>query len=135
MRLHQMLSKTQAQTSWVEYIKSTFDLEKFIKSLDLSFNGVMNLAVYLCAGFFFGFFFKKCMRYLFLSIILTAVVLYALNTFQIISIDIIKFKALIGMKQADTFQSMADMYLDWMKNNIPIVLSASIGFLIGYKVG
>lgn len=130
-----MLSKTQPQTSWIEHIKSTFDLEKFIKSFDLSFNGVMNLMVYLCAGFFFGFFFKKCMRYLFLSIMISCIALYALNMFQIITIDIVKLKAMAGIQQSDTLQTLGNVYLEWMKNNIPIVLSTSIGFLIGYKVG
>lgn len=130
-----MLSKTESQTSWIEHIKSTFDLEKFMKSFDLSFNGVMNLMVYLCAGFFFGFFFRKCMRYLLLSVIISALILYALNSFEIITIDVVKFKTMMGLKPADTLQAVSEVYFEWMKNNIPVVLSTAIGFLIGYNVG
>lgn len=130
-----MLNKTQAQTSWIEYIKSTFDLEKITKSFDLSFQGVMNLMVYLCAGFFIGFFFKKWMRHLLFSIILSAVLLYVLQEFQIIAIDMPKLKMMMGIKESDTFQTITNTAFEWMKNNIPIVLSSCIGFLIGYKVG
>jgi uncharacterized membrane protein (Fun14 family) len=75
------------------------------------------------------------MRYLFLSIVISCIALYVMNTFQIITIDMIKLKTMVGVQQSDTFQTVGNAYLDWMKNNIPIVLSASIGFLIGYKVG
>lgn len=130
-----MHSKTTTQTSWLDHLKSTFDFDTFISSFDLSFNGVMRLMVYLSGGFFAGFFFKKTMRYLLLSIIITIASLYVLNEFHIVAVDIVKLKALFGIKESDTFQMILSNALEWMKNNIPIVLSVSIGFIIGYKVG
>ena len=130
-----MLSKTTTQTSWIDHLKSTFDFDTFISSFDLSFNGVMRLMVYLSGGFFAGFFFKKTMRYLILSVVITVACLYALNEFHIVAIDMIKLKGLFGIKESDPFQMIFSNSFEWMKNNIPIVLSVSIGFIIGYKVG
>lgn len=130
-----MLSKTTTQTSWIDHLKSTFDFDSFITSFDLSFNGVMRLMVYLSGGFFAGFFFKKTMRYLLLSIIITVGSIYLLNEFNIVAIDVVKLKAVFGIKESDTFQMILNNSFEWIKNNIPIVLSVSIGFIIGYKVG
>lgn len=128
-----MVSK--AQTSWIEQLKDTFDIEKLSRSLDLSFNGLMNLLMYLCAGFFVGFFFKKFMHYLLVSILISIGVLYIFNILNIVVIDIVRLKSLFGISPTDTVQSLSATYLDWMKSNVPLVVSATVGFIIGYKVG
>ena len=128
-----MVSK--AQTSWIEQLKETFDLGKLSASLDLSFNGFMHLLMYLCAGFFVGFFFKKFMYYLFMSCLISIGILYLFNILNIVVIDIVKLKSLFGISPTDTVQSLSALYLYWMKNNIPLIVSATVGFIIGYKVG
>ena len=75
------------------------------------------------------------MYYLFMSCLISIGILYLFNILNIVVIDIVKLKSLFGISPTDTVQSLSALYLYWMKNNIPLIVSATVGFIIGYKVG
>lgn len=99
---------------------------------------LLEVAVYAGIGFLIGFLFKKYIKYI-LLLILFVVSLVILEQFDILHTNInwAKMQELFNLKStADAFNAQAaQSYLEWAKANFVVVFSASVGFLIGLKLG
>jgi uncharacterized membrane protein (Fun14 family) len=99
---------------------------------------IIEVAVYAGIGFLVGFLFKKYIKYI-LLLILFIVSLVILEQFDILHTNInwAKMQELFNLKStADAFNAqVAQSYIEWAKANFVVVFSASVGFLIGLKLG
>lgn len=109
-------------------------LEKF---KDYKGNAV-EIAVYAGIGFLIGFLFKKYIKYI-LLLILFVVSLVILEQFDILHTNVNwpKLQELLNVQAtADVFNAQSvQSYIQWAKANFVVVFSASVGFLIGLKLG
>ena len=99
---------------------------------------LLDWGVYIAIGFVIGFLLKKYLKYI-LLLILFIVALVLLEQFDIIHtmVNWTKVQELFNIKVgANTFDAQAvSSYMEWVKANFALVLSASVGFIIGVKVG
>jgi len=119
--------------SWFDSLVKQFKLEKF----DISTNRLIEIGIYLGIGFVTGFLLKRCFVYVFIAL-LTLVGLFILHQFDIITItfNTAKLQELFSIKQTVTVDTnLLIVYWEWIKLNIAIVLSFSIGLIIGLRVG
>ncbi len=119
-----------------ESLRESFNvmLEKF---KDYKGNAI-EIAVYAGIGLLVGFLFKKYIKYI-LLLVLFVVSLVILEQFDILHTNINwpKLQELLNVQAtADVFNAQsAQSYIQWAKANFVVVFSASIGFLIGLKLG
>lgn len=99
---------------------------------------VLEVAVYAGIGFVIGFLFKKYLKYL-MIIILFIVALIVFDQFDLVHTNINwqKIQELFDIQSTgQSFNAQAfGSYVQWAKANVVIVLSASVGFLLGLKLG
>ena len=119
--------------NWFDKLVKQFNLEKF----DMSTNRLIEIGIYLGIGFVTGFLLKRCFGYVFIAL-LTLVGLFVLHQFDIITITMntAKLQELFSIKQTVSVDTnLLVVYWEWIKLNIAIVLSFSIGLIIGLRVG
>lgn len=99
---------------------------------------ILEIAIYAGIGFLVGFLFKKYLKYI-LLLILFVVSLVILEQFDLLHTNInwAKIQELFNMQQpAEVFNSQVlSSYIAWAKANFVVVFSASVGFLLGLKLG
>ena len=91
--------------------------------------------MYLGFGFLIGYVLKRFSAFV-LIIVLTLLALFMLHQFEIInlSLNIDKLREFLGIGQA-TDANILCIYWAWAKENIILLLSFFIGFLIGIRLG
>jgi len=126
-------NEAAGKATWFDTLLQKLRLDK----LNLSTNRLVEIGIALGAGFLVGFLLKRCASYVFVAI-LTLVGLFILHQFEIITITINpgKMQELFGIQQTVTLDTNLFMvYWEWIKLNMALVLSFSIGLLIGLKIG
>jgi uncharacterized membrane protein (Fun14 family) len=130
--------ETAASTNadWVASVKETMSPDNLMKKFDLTSDKLINIGLYLAAGFFAGFLLKKYAHVLFtiaLGIAVLSVLHYA--GFVTITINWDKLQTL-GIGPVPTIDAtFFTLVWEWIKLHVAVVLSFIIGFLIGVKVG
>ena len=135
--LNQVSEKaSEALSSATETVKgaSNIVIEKF-----RAYKGnLLELGIYLGIGFAVGFLLKKYFKYI-LLLVLFIVSLVILEQFNLIEVSVhwAKVQELFNLQQTGAaFNAQAvGSYVEWVKTNFVAVLSASIGFLVGLKLG
>jgi len=127
----------QVQGGWIENIKNALNPSKIMERLNLSRGKLLELGLFLGLGFVAGFLLKKYAKYLVIFILLIIGFVF-LDRYGIIkfAIDWNKVQEVVGMKTvAMSGDSLLHIIWEWIKTNVGIVLSFSVGFLLGLKVG
>jgi len=126
----------------IEQLNEPSIIEKFkvwvqdwFTRLDLSTTKILELLTYFGVGFFVGFLLKKYFKYIFIAILILGLGLFILQNSNVISIDWVKIRQLTGVSPEDTLGSLFQIYLDWIKQNLLIIITGFVGLLVGYKIG
>ncbi len=128
--------QTQLQPQgWWDVLRETFSLEQLSKRFNLSFNNLVEIAAYLSIGFISGFLIKKYGRYVVCIVLVTGACIWGLAYLKVITIDLMKAKAILGISETQTVESLWNIYGIWIKEHILAAVSIVIGFVIGYRVG
>ncbi len=123
----------QAAQGWLDTIKDKF--QETFQQFDFSREKVIEYGVGLGSGIFVGFLFKRYGKQTFFTLLVLGGVLLGLNYYELISIDWIKVKELIGLAPADNVEGFIKDFLTWATAHIISVVVSVIGFIIGYKIG
>lgn len=118
-------------------LKELLNPSKIAAKLHLSKDMLIDMILYLAVGFLVGFILKRFGTYIFV-LALCIVGLIVLQQIGVISVVIswTKIHQLFGIQPASVLDSSTlTMYWDWVKVNMALVLSFSVGFLIGLKLG
>ncbi|MCK5632215.1 FUN14 domain-containing protein [bacterium] len=123
------------KSGWFESLKSKLNLDGIIQKMNLSRNKLIEFGLYLGAGLIVGFLFKKYAKYL-LVVLLTIVCLGVLQQFKFIDV-VIHWDKIQGIQPISVVQGgdVWSLYWEWLKANFMVVLSFSVGFFVGFKVG
>lgn len=131
-----MDASATTNTNWVASVKETMSPDNLMKKFDLTSDKLINIGLYLAAGFFAGFLLKKYAHFLFtvaMGVVILAVLHYSGFITVIINWD--KLQAL-GIGPVPTIDAtLLSLGWEWAKMNTAVVLSFIIGFLVGLKVG
>lgn len=125
------------ELSWLDKIKSWINLDAVMAKLDFSKANLTEMILYLGIGFLSGFLVKKYSSYIFV-VVLMIVGLVILQQYDVIMVTINwdKVQSVFGIQQATLVdENLFLIYWDWIKLNFTLVLSFSVGFLVGLRVG
>lgn len=122
---------TQASVNWIDKVKSSLHLDNF----QFSSGKLIEVGMYLGFGFLIGYVLKRFSSFV-LIIVLTLLAIFLLHQFEIInlSLNIDKLHDFLGVRQA-VDANIFCVYWTWAKENIILLLSFFIGFLIGIRLG
>ena len=120
---------TQTAANWLTKVKSSLHLDS------LSSNKLIEIGMYLGFGFLIGYVLKRFSAFV-LIVVLTLLALFLLHQFEIVnlSLNIAKLREFLGIQQA-TDSHLLCAYWTWAKENIILVLSFFVGFLVGIRLG
>jgi uncharacterized membrane protein (Fun14 family) len=122
---------TQTTAGWLSKVKSSLHLDKF----QFSTSKLIEVGMYLGFGFLIGYVLKRFSSFV-LVIVLTLLAIFLLHQFEIInlSLNMDKLHEFLGVQQASG-ANIFSAYVVWAKENVLLVLSFFIGFLIGIRLG
>lgn len=129
------MEQTMSNTSIIEQIKEA--PEKIVKKFDLTKDKALQLAIYLGIGFLVGFLLKRYSRIV-VTVIVVLLTLLTLEYFHIIDLTVHwgKVRDLIGMRPLPAVNGTVFTALwESAKDNLAQVISFSVGFLAGLKLG
>lgn len=93
------------------------------------------VAIYFVSCFAIGFLFKKYLKLIFFSLIVSFCVIKGLEYYKVLTVDWEQLNTLLGFEPQATFSSILNNAIEWVKAHVIVTVSSSLGFLIGYKVG
>jgi len=123
------------EVSFLARMKHYLNPKQLVETLSLSKDKIMEMGLYLGVGFLSGFLLKKYSKYV-LMVLLCMAGLVVLQQFEIVTIvfNTAKIQEVFGVKPSSLEADLFSVYWNWIKINFSIVLSFSIGFLVGLKV-
>ena len=134
-----MLNGQEApQLSFFDRLKDNLNPTNLMERLNLSKNKLIELGLYLGIGFLSGFLFKKYFKYMLVFVAFIGC-LYWLQYMNVITVVINADRAqeIFGVQPGAVFEDagLMSQYWEWVKANVALVLTYSIGFFIGLKLG
>ena len=97
----------------------------------------VEMGTWLGIGFLLGFLSKKYLQHIIIMVVIGTIVLITLDRFQFIVIqwDAIRNVLHIQSTQQQGMPTLVHVIIEWVKINVSIVVTASVGFVIGWLVG
>lgn len=119
----------------MESMKENLNPSKLMEKLDLSKQRIIEIGVYFGVGFALGFLMKKYANFLIAAIITIGCVV-ALHYFGFldISVHMDRVQSMFGISMPSVQGDLSYHLWEWVKNNVTLVVSFVVGFLIGIKV-
>ncbi len=129
----------QEQTSGVfENVKEALKPSLLVEKFHEWKYTLLDWSIYFGIGFLVGFLIKKYLKYI-LLLVLFIVSLVILEQFDILHLTVNwqKMQELLNIRavQTEFDAQVLSSYLEWIKANLAVVLSSSIGFFLGLKLG
>ena len=107
------------------------DLERWFGD---SSSDAMQVAIFFVSFFAIGFLFKKYLKFIFMVLVVSFLMVKGLEYYKILDIDWEAFNTFMGLEPAATFGTVAGLALEWIKSHLVASISSAAGFLIGYKL-
>jgi len=121
--------------------KSTF-FDQIKEWINQVFNGkwlssinVIRLSIVFGVAFLIGLLVKKSFKYLVLYSLCLIIGLSAMHYFNIIQVDIIKIKSIIGLADINDWTQFTQYVAKQLQAHAVEVVASSIGLVLGFKVG
>lgn len=112
----------------------TFDFKQWSENMAGSSAEALQAAVFFGGAFAVGFLFKKYFKFLFGSLFMAFIIIKVLEHNLLITIDWAGVNALVGLEPTADLTTISSIIFAWIKANIILFVSGSVGFLIGYKI-
>lgn len=126
--------------SFIERLKERLHPDNLAETFHLNKVTLITMGVYCIAGLLLGILVQKYARFMF-AMAMTGILLVVLMQFNIIHVSINwnTIQDYLGLQSiASSSQPALDLgalYWEWVKANVAYVLSFSVGFLIGLRIG
>ena len=94
------------------------------------------VTVSVCFVSFFavGFLFKKYLKFIFLCLIISVLLIKGLEYYKILDVDWQALNTFLGLEPTETLSGISGKAFVWIKAHIIVTIASAIGFLIGYKL-
>ncbi|MFI5333529.1 MAG: FUN14 domain-containing protein [Candidatus Babeliales bacterium] len=125
---------------FIERLKERFSADNLAETLHLNKATLITMGIYFVVGLILGILVQKYARFMF-AMAMAVIILVILMQFDIIHISINwnTIQDYLGLQSiASSSQPVLDLgavYWEWIKANVAYVLSLSVGFLIGLRIG
>lgn len=119
---------------WVKEMWNKINIEEWLRGLGITSPEVIRGITFFAGAFIIGFFFKKYFKFALGCFLIVVILVVILDSKGIINWD--AFREFVGMDatQLDIGNIFSSAF-SWVKNNLVSFISASLGFLLGYKLG
>ena len=107
----------------------------WVRDLNLTPAGIIEIYSYFGGGFLVGFLLKKYFRAGLVLIILFVAAGWALVEFNVVTINWGNAQNLAHVTPNDTLGTIVASLAQWCKQHLVIVVSSLVGFLLGHKAG
>lgn len=111
---------------------ASLNLEKWFGE---SSTDAVNVAVCFVAFFAIGFLFKKYLKFIFMCLVVSFLLIKGLEYYKILDIDWEALNTFLGLEPTATLGSITGATLEWIRGHLIVSISSAAGFLIGYKLG
>lgn len=128
----QGVSESKGAVASIKSWWSTVDLEKIFGE---SSSEAVHVAICFVSFFAVGFLFKRWLKFIFVSLLLTIAIIKGLEYQKILDIDWEALNVFLGLEPAATIGTIATNLFEWVKAHVVITIAATLGFLIGCKLG
>jgi len=127
----------EASSSFAQKVKNYLNPTVLWEKIKESKSIIIDVALFFGLGILVGYFLKKYGQYVVVLLFLIAalIVLQYMNVLQI-NINWVLIQDTLGIAHTNVpaGASLMALYWEWVKINVAIVLSFSIGFLIGLQI-
>ena len=132
-----MAQQPAQQSGFVDRMASVVNLDWLFGKVHMTTAMAIEMLLYFGAGFFFGLLVKRYARYVVSFAIICVLVSVGFQYMGLLTFTIHwpRVKELTGIAPADTIGSLATAYMAWLKGHLRQVVSALVGFLLGFKIG
>ncbi len=120
---------------WLKTLWDRIDIKEWAQSIGGGSAEAVEAAIYFGSGFAIGFLFKKYFKFMLWVLIASFVFIKILEYNMVLEIDWDGVTSLLGFDSAADFSAIVNDIFSWIKTNWLIFISATAGFLIGYKLG
>lgn len=127
-----MAEKTSIHLGWLEDMKSKIKMYEWFSTLDFSWATLGYGFLYCFIGFLTGLIINKFTKNVIAIVLLTLLIFCIFHYFDVVVVDVVKVKTLIGLKPNDTFESFIATLYYWIKAHKFFTIASLIGFVIGY---
>ena len=121
--------------NWVKETWSSFELENISEKIGGSSSEAVQAAVYFGGAFAIGFLFKKYFKFIFGCLLVSLLLMKALEYNALLSIDWEGIRIFMGFQPGFDFNVLVNNSLEWVRQHILLFVASIVGFLIGYKLG
>lgn len=132
-----MQATVRQEPGLLDTLKDKLNPSTLMQRLHITQEMLIDMMLYLGVGFLTGFLIKKYGTYIFVFVLFLVALIIAQQA-GIISITVywVKIQELLGMEVvAPAPEGLLSGYWEWAKSHIFLVVSFSIGFLVGLRVG
>ena len=128
-------SKLETFVAWVKSLWVNVDVKQWAEDIGGSSSEAVQAAIYFGMGFAVGFLFKKYFKFVFFTLLTSVILILILQYNQVLNIDWQSLNILLGFEPSADIGIILNFAFDWIKQNLIIFVSCTVGFLIGYKLG
>ncbi len=118
-------------------LKQKLNVNMWMEKLNLTRHKLIEIGLYLGIGLLSGFLIKKYSKYIFV-VFVCLVALTLLQQFNIVAVIINwdRVQELFGLQPIAqmTGQGLLSLYLSWIKANLMVAITFSVGFVFGLKL-
>lgn len=122
----------------VETVKGhwyNFNLKEWTQKIGGNSAMALEAAVYFVGSFFFGLLFKKYFKYVLLSIVITGGILLFMQHTNMIVMNHENMRVFFGLDPQTDANTLINMFVEWVKNNVLLAVAVLVGFILGFKLG
>lgn len=122
---------------WLSSLTHSFNFDDFLQKFNVSTVMLLEMLVYVGAGFVAGFLFKRYFKQVAVGLVLFFLAIKGLEYAGIgaLSLNWVRIREIFGFEQGATLETIIKAQLAWMQGHVRQTISVAVGFLIGVKVG
>lgn len=120
---------------WIKEIWNKINIKQWAESIGGSSAQAVEAVIYFGIGFAFGFLFKKHIKTIIFSVLLSVFWIWFLQYNKILLIDRQALNVFLGFQPSADINIIFNSIFEWVKINIISVISGLVGFLVGCKLG
>ena len=110
-------------------------VEEFFVNMNITSSDVIRFASCFAVGFIVGLILKRYAKYIIMFITVSVLFLAILHYAEFIMINHDRIKSLLGLQGTETFDSIVNLLLAFVRLHIVEIGSGILGCLLGFKVG
>ncbi len=119
----------------VKKLWHAIDLKHWSKKIGGSSAQAVLAAFYFIIAFGVGYFFRRHLKFMLASLIVSIIMLKVLEHNGFVKVDWASIYIMLGMGPSGDFGLLITNSFIWVKNNVIVFVAAMVGFLLGVKLG